>query len=81
MSPGLPGSGAVPVRLAGLGQVIPVRAEPGGGEVCLLSYAQAGPGHQLSLFIRSTRQAGPGGPEAGILERFTATDDGGPATR
>jgi hypothetical protein len=71
-----PGSGPVPGRLVRLGQVIPVRGEPG-GEAYLLSYAQTGPGHQLSLFIRSTRQAGPSGPEARILEQFTATDDRG----
>jgi len=71
-----PGSGAVPGRLVRLGQVLPVRAEPG-GEVYLLSYAQTEPGHQLSLFVRSTRQGGPSGPEAGILEQFTATDDRG----
>jgi hypothetical protein len=77
VSPGPPASGPVPVRLVLLGQVIPVRGEPGGGEVYLLSYAQTGPGHQLSLFFRSTRQAGPSGPEAGILGQFTATDDRG----
>ena len=74
VSPGPPGSGPVPGRLVRLGQVLPVRGEPG-GEVYLLSYAQTGPGHQLSLFVRSTRQDGPSGPEAGILEQFTATDD------
>jgi hypothetical protein len=72
-----PASGPVPGRLVRLGQVIPVHAEPGGGEVYLLSYAQTEPGPQLSLFMRSTGQAGPSGPEAGILEQFTATDDRG----
>jgi hypothetical protein len=72
-----PGSGLVPGRLVRLGQVIPLRAEPAGGEVYLLSYAQTEPGPQLSLFIRSTRQAGPSGPEARSLEQFTATDDRG----
>jgi hypothetical protein len=67
----------VPGRLVRLGQVIPVRAEPAGGEVYLLSYAQTEPGPQLSLFVRSTRQADPSGPEARILEQFTATDDRG----
>ena len=43
----------------------------------LLSYARTGPGLQLSLFVRSTRQDGPSGPEAQILEQFTATDDRG----
>ena len=43
----------------------------------LLSYARTGPGPQLSLFVRSTRQDGPSGPEAQILEQFTATDDRG----
>jgi hypothetical protein len=76
VSSGSPASGPVPGRVVRLGQVIPVPGEPG-GEVYLLSYAQTGPGHQLSLFIRSTRQDGPSGPEAGILEQFTATDDRG----
>jgi len=58
--------------------VIPLRAEADGGEVYLLSYAQTEAGPQLSLFIRSTRQAGPSGPEARSLEQFTATDDRGP---
>jgi hypothetical protein len=57
--------------------VIPVRAEPGGGEAYLLLYAQTEPGPQLSLFIRSTRQVGPSGPEARSLEQFTATGDRG----
>jgi hypothetical protein len=57
--------------------VIPLRAEPGGGEVYLLSYAQTEAGPQLSLFMRFTRQAGPSGPEARSLEQFTATDDRG----
>jgi hypothetical protein len=57
--------------------VIPVRGEAGGGEVYLLSYARTGPGPQLSLFVRSTRQDGPSGPEARTLEQFTATDDRG----
>ena len=40
------------------------------------------PGHQLSLYVRPTRQVvDPVGSEAGILEQFTATDDRGPATR
>ncbi len=73
----LPTAGPVPGRLVRLGQVIPLRAEPAGGEVYLLSYAQTEPGPQLSLFVRSTRQLGPSGPEVGILERFTATDDRG----
>jgi len=72
-----PASGPVPGRLVRLGQVIPLRAEPAGGEVYLLSYAQTEAGPQLSLFMRSTRQAGPSGPEARSLEQFTATDDRG----
>ena len=71
-----PGSGPVPGRLVRLGQVIPVPGEPG-GEVYLLSYALTDPGHQLSLFVRPTRQVDSAGPEAGILEQFTATDDRG----
>jgi hypothetical protein len=67
----------VPGRLVPLGQVIPLRAEAAAGEVYLLSYAQSEPGPQLSLFVRSTRQAGPSGPEARSLEQFTATDDRG----
>ena len=66
----------MPGRVVRLGQVIPVRGEPG-GEVYLLSYAQTEPGQQLSLFVRPTRQDDPAGPEAGILEQFTATDDRG----
>ena len=73
----LPARGLVPGRLVPLGQVIPLRAEAAAGEVYLLSYAQTDPGPQLSLFIRSTRQAGPSGPEARSLEQFTATDDRG----
>jgi hypothetical protein len=69
--------GLAPGRLVRLGQVIPVRGETGGGEVYLLSYARTGPGPQLSLFVRSTRQDGPSGPEAQILEQFTAADDRG----
>lgn len=76
-SSGSPAPGPVPGRLVRLGQVIPVRGETGGGEVYLLSYARTGPGPQLSLFVRSTRQDGPSGPEARILEQFTATDDRG----
>jgi hypothetical protein len=57
--------------------VIPLRGEPAGGEVYLLSYAQTEAGPQLSLFMRSTRQDGPSGPEARSLEQFTATDDRG----
>ncbi len=72
-----PASGPVPGRLVRLGQVIPLRAAPAGGEVYLLSYAQTEAGPQLSLFIRSTRQDGPSGPEARSLEQFTATDDRG----
>jgi hypothetical protein len=72
-----PASGPIPGRLIRLGQVIPLRGEPGGGEVYLLSYAQTEPGPQLSLFVRSTRQVGPSGPEARSLEQFTATDDRG----
>jgi hypothetical protein len=72
-----PASGPVPGRLVRLGQVIPLRAAPASGEVYLLSYAQTEPGPQLSLFIRSTRQDGPSGPEARSLEQFTATDDRG----
>ena len=77
VSSGSAAPGPVPGRLVRLGQVIPVRGETGGGEVYLLSYAQTGPGHQLSLFVRSTRQDGPSGPEARTLEQFTATDDRG----
>jgi hypothetical protein len=73
VSSGSPASGPVPGRLVRLGQVIPFV----GGEVYLLSYAQAEAGPRLSVFVRSTRQAGPSGPEAGILEQFTATDDRG----
>ena len=55
-----------------------MRAEPGGGEVYLLSYAQTEPGPQLSLVMRPARQvADPVGSEAGMLEQFTATDDRG----
>ena len=72
-----PASSPVPGRLVRLGQVIPLRGEPAGGEVYLLSYAQTEPGPQLSLFMRSTRQDGPSGPEARSLEQFTATDDRG----
>ena len=68
-----PASSPVPARLVRLGQVVPF----GGGEVYLLSYAQTEPGPQLSLFVRSTRQDGPSGPEARSLEQFTATDDRG----
>ena len=72
-----PGSGPVPGRVVRLGQVIPLRAEPA-GQVYLLSYAQTEPGHQLSLYVRPTRQVvDPVGSEAGILEQFTATDDRG----
>jgi hypothetical protein len=77
VSSGSPASSPVPGQLVRLGQVIPLRAEPAGGEVYLLSYAQTEPGPQLSLFIRSTRQADPSGPEARSLEQFTATDDRG----
>lgn len=70
-------SSPIPGRLVPLGQVIPLRAEPAGGEVYLLSYAQTEAGPQLSLFMRSTRQVGPSGPEARSLEQFTATDDRG----
>jgi hypothetical protein len=76
-----PASGPLPGRLVRLGQVIPVRAAPAGGEVYLLSYAQTEAGPQLSLFFRSTRQDGPSGPEARSLERFTATDDRGTRPR
>ena len=72
-----PAPGPVPGRLVRLGQVIPLRAGPAGGEVYLLSYAQTEAGPQLSVFIRSTGQDGPSGPEAGSLERFTATGDRG----
>jgi hypothetical protein len=72
-----PASGPVPGRVVPLGQVIPLRAEPAGGEVYLLSYAQTEAGPQLSVFLRSTRQVGPSGPEARSLEQFTATDDRG----
>jgi hypothetical protein len=72
-----PAAGPVPGRLVRLGQVIPLPGEPAGGEVYLLSYAQTEAGPQLSLFIRSTRQAGPSGPEARSLEQLTATDDRG----
>jgi len=77
VSSGPPAPGPVPGRLVRLGQVIPVPGQAGGGEVYLLSYARTGPGHQLSLFVRSTRQDGPSGPEARTLEQFTATDDRG----
>jgi hypothetical protein len=70
-----PASGPTLGRLVPLGQVIPLRAEPAGGEVYLLSYAQTEAGAQLSLFMRPTRQDGMSGPEAGILEQFTAADD------
>jgi hypothetical protein len=76
-SSGSSAPGPVPGRLVRLGQVILVRGAPAGGEVYLLSYAQTEAGPQLSLFVRSTRQADPSGPEAGILEQFTATDDRG----
>ncbi|HUB22105.1 MAG TPA: hypothetical protein VMA97_06835 [Streptosporangiaceae bacterium] len=68
-----PASSPVPAQLVRLGQVVSF----GGGEVYLLSYAQTEPGPQLSLFVRSTRQDGPSGPEAESLEQFTATDDRG----
>ena len=48
-------SGPILGRLVPLGQVIPLRAEPAGGEVYLLSYAQTDTGPQLSLFLRATR--------------------------
>jgi hypothetical protein len=70
-------AGPIPGRLVRLGQVIPVRGRLADGEVYLLSYAQTEPGPQLSLFVRSTRQVDSSGPEAGILEQFTATDDRG----
>jgi len=63
-----PASSPVPAHLVRLGQVVSF----GGGEVYLLSYAQTEPGPQLSLFVRSTRQDGPSGPEAESLEQFTA---------
>jgi hypothetical protein len=72
-----PTSSPVPGRLVPLGQVIPFPAEPASGEVYLLSYAQTEAGPQLSVFMRSTRQVGPSGPEARSLEQFTATDDQG----
>jgi hypothetical protein len=72
-----PGSSPVPGRLVSLGQVIPLGAEPSRGEVYLLSYAQTKAGPQLSLFMRSTRQVGPSGPETRSLEQFTATDNRG----
>jgi hypothetical protein len=81
VSSGSSPSGPIPGRLVRLGQVLPLRAEPGGGEVYLLSYAQTEDGPQLSLCVRSTRQDGPSGPEARSLEQFTATDDRGTATR
>ncbi len=77
VSPRSPASGPVPGRLVRLGQVIPVRAGSADGEVYLLSYARTEVGPQLSLFVRSTRQVGPSGPEARSLEQFTATDDRG----
>jgi hypothetical protein len=73
VSSGSPASGPVPGRLVRLGQVIPFV----GGEVYLLSYAQAEAGPRLSLFVRSTRQADPSGSDVRILEQFTATDDRG----
>jgi hypothetical protein len=73
VSSGSPTAGPVRGRVVRLGQVLPVPV----GEVYLLSYAQTGPGHQLSLFMRPTRQVDSAGPEAGILEQFTATDDRG----
>jgi hypothetical protein len=72
-----PASSPLPGRLVPLGQVIPLRAEPASGEVYLLSYVRTEAGPQLSLFMRSTRQVGPSGPEARSLEQFTATDDRG----
>ena len=67
-------SGPVPGRLVRLGQVIPLRAEPAGGEVYLLSYEQTEADPQLSLFVRSTRQADSRG------QAWTAaTADGGAA--
>jgi hypothetical protein len=72
-----PASSPVPGRVVPLAQVIPLRAEPAGGEVYLLSYAQTEAGPQLSLFLRPTRQAGPSGPEARSLKQFTTTDDRG----
>ena len=80
VSPRSPASRPVPGRLVALGQVIGLRAEPAGSEVYLLSYAQTQAGPQLSLFVRSSRQAGLRGPETRSLEQFTATDDRGPAT-
>ena len=64
VSSGSPAAGPVPGRVVRLGQVLPVPV----GEVYLLSYAQTEPGHQLSLFMRPTRQVDSAGPEAGILE-------------
>jgi hypothetical protein len=76
-----PASGPVPGRLVRLGQVIPLRGEDAGREVYLLSYARVEAGPQLSLFVRPSRQAGPSGPEARSLEKFTATDDRGTSYR
>ena len=74
-----PGSSPVPGRLVRLGQVIPLRAEPAGGEVYLLSYAQTEPGHQLSLFVRSTRQVvdpvGTRGEDPGAVHRHRRPGD------
>jgi len=72
-----PASSPVPGRLVPLGQVIPLPAEPASDEVYLLSYAQTEAGPQLSVFMRSTRQVGPSGPEVRSLQQFTATDDRG----
>jgi hypothetical protein len=72
-----PASRPVPGRLVRRGQVIPLRGGPASGGVHLQSYAQTWTGPQLSLFMRSTRQAGPPGPERRSLAQLTATDDRG----
>ena len=76
-----PVSSPAPGRLVPLGQVIPLPAEPAGDEVYLLSYAQTEAGPQLSVFMRSTRQVGPSGPEVRSLHSSPPQTTRGPATR
>jgi DNA-directed RNA polymerase specialized sigma24 family protein len=89
-APGSAWPQATPGRVVRLGQMIPVRGEDAGGEICLMSYAQTASGPQLSLLARVRYQSGPPGghrpgggvpdwpqPEVPFLEQFTATDDRG----
>jgi DNA-directed RNA polymerase specialized sigma24 family protein len=60
-APGSAGPQATPGRVVRLGQMIPVRGEDAGGEICLMSYAQTASGPQLSLLARVCYQSGPSG--------------------